>query len=434
MTFEPNALFYYMAKTYAENKKKDNQIIFCNEGGMRSSKTFDAIHFIVAFCNQNQNKGLKFYFFRKTLKDCREKLYESDFVECLKIIGIYDKSNARNEGVNPEYNLYGNKLYFRGIDSIGTEATYSDGIFYNELMDEESYNNISGWVTRCKKFVIFDWNPKYTLHWIFKWENRPDVFFTHTTYKNNKKLDTATIKSIESTSPWHLDDLKLPKDKRRFNEVNIANGTVDEWFFEVYGMGLRANRAGLVFPSVTWHDKLTTNYEKYYYGLDFGNTTGIYAFAVGCDNEYGIWFDCPIYGSFATKEDIANDSNSGLKRFYEAFKAWLNDFQPKGEVMVIADSAQPLKIRDLNQWCDADRLNVKFYPVKKFPGCVEWRIDVIKRKSINLVERTHIKHEQENYIYQTINGISLNKPIDDFNHFWDSAGYSIQYQEHLIKL
>ena len=101
MNFDPNALFYHMAKIYSENKKIDNQIIFCNEGGMRSSKTFDAIHFFVAFCSQNQNKGLKFYFFRKTLKDCREKLYESDFVECLKIIGLYDKLNGRNEGVNP---------------------------------------------------------------------------------------------------------------------------------------------------------------------------------------------------------------------------------------------------------------------------------------------------------------------------------------------
>lgn len=35
MNFDPNALFYHMAKIYSENKKIDNQIIFCNEGGMR---------------------------------------------------------------------------------------------------------------------------------------------------------------------------------------------------------------------------------------------------------------------------------------------------------------------------------------------------------------------------------------------------------------
>lgn len=396
-----------------------------------SSKTFDAIHFIVAFCNHNLNKGLKFYMFRKTLKDCREKLYESDFVECLKIIGIYDKNNARNEGVNPEYNLFGNKIYFRGIDSIGTEATYSDGIFYNELMDEDEYNNISGWVDRCKKFVIFDWNPKYTLHWVFDWEGRPNVYFTHTTYKNNKKLDPVTINRVEALSPWHLDDLKQPKDQRRPHEENIKNNTADEWRFEVYGMGIRANKSGLVFPNVTWIDELPSNVSKYFYGIDFGNTTGTYALAEGCHDGENLYFDVPIYGSFADKQDIAADANSGLKSFYEALKQLFKG-QEKQEKYIICDSAQPHKITDLNIFAERDGCNWQFLPVKKFPGCIKWRIDVLKRYRLHFVKRKHTIAEQENYCWKQINGISFNEPIDDHNHGFDAIGYSIQYQYELI--
>ncbi len=408
MIFEPNTLFYYMAKTYAENKKKDNQIIFCNEGGMRSSKTFDAIHFIVAFCNQNQNKGLKFYLFRKTLKDCREKLYESDFVECLKIIGIYDKSNARNEGVNPEYNLYGNKLYFRGIDSIGTEATYSDGIFYNELMDEESYSNISGWVDRCKKFVIFDWNPKYTLHWVFEWEGKPDVYFTHTTYKNNKKLDPTTIKKIESLSPWHLDDLHLPKDKRRPHVENINNKTFDEWRFEVYGMGIRANRSGLVFPNVTWIDDLPEAYDLEYYGMDYGFTNDPTAvtqvrFKKGIE-KHDLYIKLRLY-----------EPTDNSDKLIQLLTTIDSDIKNK---VIASDSADGgFMLSDLR------RSGFKIIPASKPAGSILYGIDLLHRCNIHIVKNRDAKAEQENYSYMVVQGMQLNTPIDKHNHMWDSVRY-----------
>jgi hypothetical protein len=66
-------------------------------------------------------------------------------------------------------------------------------------------------------------------------------------------------------------------------------------------------------------------------------------------------------------------------------------------------------------------------PVKKFPGCVKHRIDLINREPINLVKRQYIQEEQENYCYAEIRGIKLDEPIDDFNHFWDAAGYATQY-------
>lgn len=44
LNFDPNALFYYMVNTYSQNKTKDNQIIFCNEGGMRCFDGDTLIH------------------------------------------------------------------------------------------------------------------------------------------------------------------------------------------------------------------------------------------------------------------------------------------------------------------------------------------------------------------------------------------------------
>jgi hypothetical protein len=431
MAFDPNSLFYYMAKTYSQEKSDSNKIIFCNEGSSRSSKTQDAFHLIEVFCDHNRKTPLKIGVFRNTLKDCREKTFDDFKTFLVKIRGIYDPNNSRGELSSPTYNLYGSIIEFRGLEE-DTEQKGYDIVFVNEALEIDTETKINGLKMRCKKLMIFDWNPKYTQHWIFSWEGRPNVYFTKTTYKNNKHLEYSIIADIESKSPWHLDDLELPKDKRRPHEENIKNKTVDEWYFEVYGMGIRANKSGLVFPNVAWIGKLPTNINKHFYGLDFGNTTGTFAFSQGCYNDNGIHLDCPIYGSFATQQDIALDSNSGLKNFWNTLKLWIdNEGLKEIEMLVICDSAKPNYITDLNNWSDNEGYSIKFAPCKKFNGCVTWRIDVAKRHQISLVNRPHIKIEQENYAYNVIHGISTNEPKHSHNHFFDAAMMSVQYEEYL---
>lgn len=429
--FDPNGLFYYMAKTYSENKIEHNRIAFCNEGSSRSSKTQDAFHLIEVFC-QHAKTPLSIGVFRNTLKDCREKTY-ADFRTFLgpKIRGIYDSNNARRELTSPEYNLHGSIIEFRGLDE-DTEQKGYDIIFCNEILETNTEDSISGLELRCRKLAIYDWNPKYTIHWIFKWEGRPNVFFTRTTYKNNKHLEQSIVKGIESKSPWHLDDLHLPINQRRPNIENIKNGTVDKWRFEVYGMGIRSNKEGLVFPNVTWIDELPKIVDKHFYGIDFGNTTGVYAFAQGCRVDRKLFFDTPLYGSFATSEDIQQDSNSGLKSFYTALKQWYIDNCRGEEIVIVCDSAQPQKIRDLGIYASLDNLKIIFVPVEKFPGCIKWRVDVLNRYDLNFVNRTWSVEEQENYAYKNIRGIQLDEPIDNFNHGFDAIGYSIQYQPDII--
>lgn len=429
--FDPSPLYYYMAKMYADNKRDDNKIIFCNEGGSRAGKTIDAFHLIETFCSHAKTQ-LSIGIFRNTLKDSREKTYD-DFKKYLKKIrGIYNPENARRELTSPDYNLYGSSIEFRGLDEETEQKGY-DIVFVNEAMEIDSEIKIEGLKTRCRKMMIFDWNPKYTIHWIFNWENRPNVYFTKTTYKNNKHLEKSIVAEIESKSPWNLNDLHLPKNKRRKNEINYQNNTVDEWHFEVYGIGIRSNRAGLVFPNVTWIDKLPTDVDKYFYGIDFGNTTGIFAMSEGCCKGENIYFSTPVYGSFATSEEITADKDSGIKKFYTALKTWaVNESKASNELVFVCDCAQPHYISDLNIYALNDGFKWQFLPVKKFPGCIVWRIDKIKQFNIHLVEKKHTKHEQENYSYININGIQLSEPEHKHNHGFDAMGYSIQYEYNII--
>lgn len=50
----------------------------------------------------------------------------------------------------------------------------------------------------------------------------------------------------------------------------------------------------------------------------------------------------------------------------------------------------------------------------------------MKNKKIHIVKNhlyAYVKKEKENYRLKEVNGIAINQPIDDFNHFWDSARY-----------
>ena len=231
MNFNPNNLCYYMAKLFAEYKDSEKKLVICNEGGTRSSKTWDAYHLIVLICDHQRNQWNEIYILRDTLVNCRDFTLK-EFIKCLQTIGIYDR-NLLTTSPKPYYNLFGNHIFFRGLDDeINTEGYPSDIIFVNEAL-ETSKGSVDGLKMRCRKMMIMDWNPKYVKHWAFNLEGQPDVYFTHTTYKNNKHLEKSIVTEIESYEP---------------TAHNIEMGTSDPFRWKVYGQGLRAANEQLIFP------------------------------------------------------------------------------------------------------------------------------------------------------------------------------------------
>jgi PBSX family phage terminase large subunit len=221
-----------MAKAYAGAKKRGEKLVICNEGGSRAGKTFDAFSLIIAICANNIDLGLDIYILRDTLKNSREKTYK-DFKKLLKISGLLSVVNITSENQSPDVNLYGNNIYFRGLDDEkNTEGYPSDILFVNEVLETKK-TKVEGLQMRCRLLEIYDWNPKLTKHWIFEYEGRPDVLFTRTTYKNNKHLEKTIIDKIESYNPEI--------------EANIKNKTANLFRWKVYGIGERADQEGNVF-------------------------------------------------------------------------------------------------------------------------------------------------------------------------------------------
>ena len=405
MNFDPNPLFYEMVALYNDHRGKEDKVIICNEGGSRSSKTWDFFHFLVFYCDHNRNKHNEIYILRDTLVNCRDFTLK-EFIKCLQIIGVFD-SNLLKTSPKPYYDLFGNDIYFRGLDDeMNTEGYPSDIVFVNEALETRKRSS-AGILMRCRKLVVMDWNPKYTDHWCFELEGQPNVHFTHSTYKNNKHLEQSIIKTIEGYNPWHPEDLHLPIEKRRAHPVNVPNKTADLVRHQVYAMGVRCSPQGAVFPDVTWIDAFPKDYEREFFGIDFGFTNDPTAVCRVAIKGRDLFFQNMFY----TPTDNVLKLIDPLRKIIGDKTAW-------------ADLADRGMISDLQ----VAGLNV--YAAKKFPGCIAYRIDIIKRYNIHIVRDSFFRKEQENYFYREVNGIKLNEPDPQSTHchLWDAAGYACQHE------
>ncbi len=229
MRFDPNRIFYEMLASFQQALEDEIRLTICNEGGTRSGKTYDAYDLLTYICDHNRNACLDIYILRDTLVNNRDFTLK-DWKKLQKInkIPLTGKDTPK-----PEYNLFGNNVYFRGLDDEeNTEAYPSDILFFNEVLETEK-TKVEGLIMRCRKLVIMDWNPKLTKHWVFNYEGKPNVLFTHSTYKDNKHLEKTVVDGIESYNP----EIK----------ENVKNGTANLFRWKVYGLGLRADREGNVF-------------------------------------------------------------------------------------------------------------------------------------------------------------------------------------------
>ena len=383
--FDPNPLFYELVRLY-NKRPEDDKILIFNEGGSRSSKTWDFFHFLVYYCDQFRGQKQEIYCHRDTLTNCRDYTLK-DFINCLTTIGVFESSKLTGIGHKPYYNLFGNHIYFRGLDDENNMEGYpSDISFFNELLEVNNEAKIAGIKMRCRKLIVGDWNPKFTDHWAFNYEHRPNTYFTRTTFKNNKHCPPAVVKEILSYEP---------------TDENIANKTADDYRWNVYGLGLRSAPEGLIFQHVTWINKFPENIERVFYGADWGYSNDPTALVkLGVDGNK-LYVQCLFYKPTPSSNEVI-----------PVFR------QLVPESNVWCDSADPGMISDLR------RAGLKVFAVNKFHGSINYGISLMKKYDIHMVDGPELRKEQSNYTWRTIRGIPLDEPIDGFDHALSAARYA----------
>ena len=420
MSFDPGRIYYEMLYIFDQNYTPEHKVIICNEGSSRSSKTFDAFHFLYTFCDHNRNEGNMIYILRNTLKDCREKTFD-DFKKCMAEIQVFP--NYLSEKTAPELSLFGNDIRFRGLDHESKEGYPSDIVFYNESLEMDQ-ERISGIQMRFRKLEIYDWNPKYTQHWCFNMQGQSNAFFTHSTYKDNKHLQQSIIENIEKYCPWHFDDLHIQDEKkRRPHHVNITAQTANKHKWLVYGEGIRSAPEGLIFQYANYIDKWPDDV-AHVYGLDYGFINDRSALVKVGETPTDIYLELMLYEPTSTPA-ILDGAFTALKI--------------ERHLPITADSSDKYTAQNKGTIEMTKELKILGWlvnPVKKNKGVIFW-LNKMLEKRLNIINNHlvhHARRSQENYSYKVLNGIKLDQPDSDkrvtingesykFNDFFDGARY-----------
>jgi PBSX family phage terminase large subunit len=371
------ALVYYYKKGY-------RGVVL--EGSSRSGKTFAGVDFQIKLASETKDK-LVINNVRETYNSFKTTLFD-DYDTRLNQLGLY--SPFCNKDVQT-FNLLGNKVNFIGADKIGkVHGAGSDFFFINEALEGIDRQFFDQLEQRCKKFWWMDYNPSASDHWIFDLEKRPDVKFVRSTLLDNPFIPKYQKIKILSYDPN--------------NEQNIINGTADDYMWKVYGLGLRASPEGLIFNNVTLIDNLPENYDAEYWGIDFGFTQDPTAIVQ-------------------------------VRKVGNNLYAKLHCYTPIDNAILLSQVIDKIGKNNV-YWCDSSdgeqgmitslrRLGYSTFAVRKYPGSIKTGIDILKRYKLHVVRDVNAEKEINNYKWRTINGISLNEPIDKFNHFWDGFRYAV---------
>lgn len=360
------------------------------EGSSRSGKTFSSLQFIIYLCARKETSAT-INIIKETYNSFKTTLYD-DFNRILLDFGLVSPFAEKQEVKS--FRLFGNKINFLGADAPSKfHGAGCDYFYCNEMFDipQEVFDQSE---MRCRKFWWGDYNPKYTDHWVFdKISNRPDVGLLKTTFKDNLHfISENELSKIRSYEP---------------NEENIKNGTADEYMWNVYGLGLRSAPEGLVFQHVTWVKEFPKNIERVWYGLDFGYTNSPSALSkVGIfGNE--IYAQCLFY--YPTPS--INELLPAIQKYCtESDTIWAD---PSGE------SGGRGMISQLR------RSGFKVMATNTFPGSIKYGISLMKKFKLNFIDEPNARKEQGGYRYRVIQGIRLDEPIDDFNHWIDATRMAI---------
>lgn len=403
------------------------------EGSSRSGKTWSGVDIIIWLCLFIELDGCTINIYRETYNEFKTTLYD-DFKRRLDDFGIPNPFHTAKEVKS--FRIGKSTIYFLGDGKHGGGCDYA---FFNEMMfiQQSVFDQTE---MRCRKFWWADYNPSVTEHWFFdRVLSRPDVGFLKTVYQDNKHISFQEKNKILSYEPWLpgsyivKDDVVLCYNKLtkkvepisktnhpKPHQINISNGTADEFMWKVYGLGLRGAMKGVIFNHVEWIDTFPKNI-GHIFTNDFGFTTDPNALNKYGEDEHNIWIEPLCYEPIETAAELIEVSVAhGIKRNSDEFK--------RDGDLIICDSSDKYTGEnkgtvEMVKALKKDLFNAS--KISKTMGVLFW-LNSMKAKKIHIVKNhlyLQVKKEKENYRMKEINGIAINQPIDKWNHFWDSARY-----------
>lgn len=337
-----------------------------------------------------------------TLRDsCFQQLKWA--VQRLKVAHLWKFNLSPLEAV---YLPTGQRIMFRGLDdpmsitSITVDKGYINLVWFEEFYQvekEDDFNKIDMSIRGemepgYYKQIIMTFNPWSEKHWIKRrFFDKPDsnTLALTTTYKCNEWLgadDIALFEAMKKNNP------------RRYR---------------IEGQGEWGVSEGLIYENVHESEFDVTEISKRagtvsIFGLDFGYTNDPTAFICGIVDEKAkeLYIYDEHYEKAMTNSDIAK----------------MIKYKGYAKEQIIADSAEPKSIEEIRR-SGISRIKA----AAKGKDSILNGIQLIQDYKLIVhpkCENTLI--ELSNYVWDSKDGVLINKPIDNYNHLMDALRYGME--------
>lgn len=425
--------------------KNPNVKYIINIGSSRSSKTWSILELLHQIASHNDNYRITAW--RDTKTSCRATLWK-DYIKILRISNRFN-SNQRNKNEATYSFPNGSYIEFQGTD----DEEKVHGLTQNISWLNEPYNiskQTFDQLDMRSDIIFIDYNPKKG-HWVEDLLHLPNTQVIHSTYKDNPYCPANQRQKIESyqptthakltinkvisldlanayaknvtpkrpsteqytdpDSPLYISDDDWEEFMRTIN--NERNKTADLYMWEVYGLGKKAENQAKIYKG--WRQISNDYYNnlKYpeYFGLDFGFTA-----------------PCPLVGC---KIDVTNKifyiklySYTPISQMQTHFTDYLKKAIPnnKHNIPIICDSADPQRRIELHN------ANFNAIPALKFgQNNVSQSISLLQNSTIFYVEDPNLQDEYDNYSWEIVNNVNLDRPIKKNDHALDAIRYVITW-------
>jgi phage terminase large subunit len=363
-----------------------------NEGGARSTKTWSLCQLMITRAKENQ-KGKKVEPFvisivRKTMVDLRSTVMK-DFFNILKSMGMYHPDfHNKSECI---YRFGNAEVEFFGCDDASKlHGRKRDILWINEAnqLDLEDWTQLK---LRTEGQIFFDYNPTDVVSWIYDLPSN-ECTDIPSTYLDNPFLAETIVKEIQGLKEQ------------------------DETYWTVYGLGLRAASHELIYTNyeVCHPEDIPKDIEPQF-GLDYGDPSPnalVACYVKENVNTVDVWLDELLY-----------EGNLNNKELMERMDSEIGIQQPE----VWADSAEPKRIEEMNNYRRSNGTGFYVHAVEKGPDSVKNGIDIVKRCRLHITQRsTNILAEIRFYKWRKFKEIILDEPVKYKNHAMDAMRYCLE--------
>lgn len=358
----------------AFNSGKYKYII--NSGSSRSSKTFSIlqIFWLIAWTKPNTKLSV----FRYTKKDCKDTILQ----DMLKYYITLPNWNSVVFNKTESYFTFpnGSQIFIEGTDDeLKVHGYHSDVLWFNEFyrISKDTFDQLD---MRCSGVIFMDYNP-VGRHWADETMKQDNAIVIHSTFKDNPFVPEQQKRKILSYEP---------------TEYNIQQGTADNYKWQVYGLGLKAEKPNRIFKG--WQTISDYEFENLpypsYYATDFGLSAPTALVECKFDGDRTFFFHEILYKPL-------NELNCSLSEMFDAMK--LDKTKEN-----ICDSGNELNKSEGTKLKNAG-YNMIF--AQKGHGSINAGIETMQKAQIIYTSSSlNLQEEYEDYSWRVYQGIQLDEP------------------------